>query len=57
VREAGQAAAGGPRVHKGACLVLFAFELAPYIDLVECERRMIAAKHRQKIEKRRRALE
>ncbi len=55
--QAGQAATGGPRVRKGACLVLFAFDVAPYIDLVECERRMITAKHRQKIEKRRRALE
>ncbi len=45
------------RVQKGACLALFAYDIAPYIDLVESERRVIAATHRQLIDKRRRALE
>ncbi len=46
-----------PRVRKGACLALFAYDVAPYIDLVEGEKRVVAATHRQLIEKKRRALE
>jgi hypothetical protein len=44
-------------VKKGACIALFAFDVAPHIDLQGCERRVAAATHRQKITKRRRALE
>ncbi len=46
-----------PRVRKGACQALFAYDIAPYIDLLESEKRVIAATHRQLIDKKRRALE
>ncbi len=44
-------------MREGACLAFFAYDVAPYIDLVESERRVTAAKHRQTITKKRRALE
>ncbi|MGD8867933.1 MAG: hypothetical protein PVI01_09885 [Gemmatimonadales bacterium] len=45
------------RVERATCLALFAFDVAPYIDLQDCEQRIASATHRQKITKRRRALE
>ncbi len=46
-----------PRVRNGACLALFAYDVAPYIDLGESQRQAITATHRQLMERRRRALE
>jgi len=46
-----------PRVKSGVCIVLFAYGVAPQIDLQACERRMMAATHRQKITRKGRALE
>lgn len=45
------------RVSKGTCLAMYAYDVAPYIDLQRCESLVSAVTHRQKITKRRRALE
>lgn len=45
------------RVERASCLAVFAFDVAPYINLQDCEQRIASATHRQKITKRRRALE
>ncbi|UCC71495.1 MAG: hypothetical protein JSV86_14020 [Gemmatimonadota bacterium] len=47
----------GLRVEQGAVHVLAAFDVAPYIDLAECERRVMASTDRQQITRKRRALE
>jgi len=47
----------GPRIGRADCLALFAFDVAPYIDLQDCERRIASTTHRQRIAKKRRALE
>ncbi|NIN71792.1 MAG: hypothetical protein GTO46_07635 [Gemmatimonadetes bacterium] len=44
-------------MRRGECLVIFAYDVAPYIDLGLCERRIAATSHRQRIAKKRRALE
>lgn len=51
------ASALGLRVGRADCLALYAFDVAPYIDLQACERRIASATHRQQITKKRRALE
>ncbi len=45
------------RVERASCLALFAFDMAPYIDLQDCEQRIASTTHRQRITKKRRALE
>jgi hypothetical protein len=47
----------GPRIARADCLALFAFDVAPYIDLQGCEQRIASATHRQRITKKGRALE
>lgn len=47
----------GLRVVRGAVHVLVAFDVAPYIDLAECERRVMADADRQHITGKRRAVE
>lgn len=49
--------ASGIRVKRADCLALFAFDVAPYIDLQDCEQRIASATHRQRITKKPRALE
>ncbi|MGD2153907.1 MAG: hypothetical protein PVG79_11625 [Gemmatimonadales bacterium] len=48
---------GGLRVEQGTVHVLAAFDVAPYIDLAECERRVMAGTDRKHIARKRRALE
>jgi hypothetical protein len=55
--EVGTHQSGGLRVEVGAVHVLSAFDVAPYIDLAECERRVMAGTYRQHITRKRRALE
>ncbi|UCF20902.1 MAG: hypothetical protein JSU87_05725 [Gemmatimonadota bacterium] len=38
---------------RGTCFALFAYDVAPYIDLAVCEERILTAKHRQTVRKRR----
>lgn len=45
------------RVERGACHVLFAFDVAPYVDLQRLERRLATDLQRQKITRAGRALE
>jgi len=45
------------RVERADCRALFAFDVAPYIDLQACEQRIASTTHRQRITKKRRALE
>lgn len=42
-----------PYVTRATCYALFAYDVAPYIDLAACEQRVLTAKQRQTIEKRR----
>ncbi len=46
---------GAPRVSKGVCYALFAYEVGLAIDLDECERRVTALTQRVKIRHKRRA--
>jgi hypothetical protein len=46
-----------PRVRSGVCHVIIVHDVAPYIDLQRLEQRIAADSHRQKITKKRRALE
>lgn len=47
----------GPWIRSGACHVLFAYDVAPYIDLQRYEERIRAGTHRQTLTRRQRALE
>jgi hypothetical protein len=53
----GHSPASGLRVERASCRALFAFDVSPYIDLQACEQRIASTTHRQKITKKRRALE
>jgi hypothetical protein len=45
------------RVRRGAVYVFFAFDVAPYLDLADCERRVMSGADRRHLAKKRRALE
>ena len=44
---------GSPQVARATCYAMFAYDVAPFIDLAACEERVRSAKQRQTIEKRR----
>ncbi len=49
--------ADGPKIKRGNCHVLFAYDVAAYIDLQQYEKQIAAGAQRQSITRRRRALE